>query len=113
MARIRRHGDQAIDHSQTEASVIQIETNDNLARGLPPEAARSAPLRKFGNSFESVAKDLAMPSDSSGAARDSASRRVLSTLNRRERRDLRHPGRGSRGDTGSARADRLTYCGRQ
>ena len=30
-------------------SYLQMETEDNVARGMPPDAARAAALRKLGN----------------------------------------------------------------
>src|SRR5688572_33241918 len=37
------------DAAREIASYIAIETDDNIARGMPPQAAHDAAVRKFGN----------------------------------------------------------------
>ena len=43
----RRHRDD--DAARESASYIAIETDENIARGLSPQAAHDAAVRKFGN----------------------------------------------------------------
>src|SRR5688572_29371637 len=43
----RRHWD--AERAREIESYLQIETDDNIARGMSPAAAREAPLRKLGN----------------------------------------------------------------
>jgi len=44
-----RRGSRDADAAREIASYIAIETDDNIARGMPPQAAHHAAVRKFGN----------------------------------------------------------------
>ena len=49
LMRFFRRGRRDEDTAREIASYIAIETDDNIARGMSPQAAREAALRKFGN----------------------------------------------------------------
>ena len=58
----RRRRDE--DAAREIASYIAIETDDNIARGMPPQAAHDAAVRKFGNADPRARGDLLDEHDS-------------------------------------------------
>ena len=61
-----RRGRRDDDAAREIASYIAIETDDNIARGMPPQAAHDAAVRKFGNTDPGARGDLLDEHDTTG-----------------------------------------------